>query len=383
MKILDGFLPFESQLMNGKTNKNPVADEEYKIFAAFSNLLTQQLTQTEEELVNNEQVELHLIIDDIAEVITKGLPEIDLEKLEEISYKVFPNQENVEKFIEDIKVLVSEVTHSGDSTLEKLNSQNIEDLVKNLIQGEMKESFSKPEQKFYSKNNYYDPKNEISVKTGNEKVVDLNNFRINNGNQSLFYGKNNNGTDLVANMSKEFPLDNEEIQLNEKFQPLTVDPNIRVNMEKLDMVTTNNLIQVPIEELGESILQLAYKNMNILKKGELTTGTMRLYPEELGQVTIELEMLKGDLSVRIVASNEAAFNHLQQNAKDLIQKFVEEGTYTEVSVDLNMGDTSQDTRDQNFQNHFALTSKSQQKQATDEEIIQYFETDKGNYNYKV
>lgn len=383
MKILDGFLPFELQLMNGKTNKKPAADEEYKIFAAFSNLLTQQLTQTEEKLVNTEQVELHLIIGDIAEVVTNGLPEIDLEKLEEISYKVFPNQENVEKFIEEVKALVREVTQSGDSTLEKVNSQNIGDLVKNLIQEELKESFSKPEQKFYSKNSYYDPQNEILVNKGNEKVVDLNNFRINNGFQSLFYGKNNNGTELVSNMGKELPLENEEIRLNEKFQPLTVDPNIRVNMEKLDTVTTNNLIQVPIEELGESILQLAYKSMNILKKGELTTGTIRLYPEELGQVTIELEMLKGDLSVRIVASNEAAFNHLQQNAKDLIQKFVEEGTYTEVSVDLNMGDTSQDTGDQNFQNHFALTSISQQKQATDEEIIQYFETNEGNYNYKV
>lgn len=119
----------------------------------------------------------------------------------------------------------------------------------------------------------------------------------------------------------------------------------------------------------------------ILKEGETTTSTIKLYPEELGEVNVllKLNQEQGVLTIRIVAGNEQAFNHLNEQGKELQQRF-ENASFSEVNVEFLMdsgnGDKEKDSY-QGFEKKFKLSEQES------EEEFEYKDLVNSTYNYKV
>lgn len=124
--------------------------------------------------------------------------------------------------------------------------------------------------------------------------------------------------------------------------------------------------------------ELVREMQNIFKRSGLgqTGGTNRLliklYPEHLGQIRIELVQVNGVMTARILASTALGKEMLDSQLNQLRQAFLQQNLQVErIDVSQTLQDTSRNDREQAFNQHFkrqGQEAESQQQQNDEEEM---------------
>lgn len=178
----------------------------------------------------------------------------------------------------------------------------------------------------------------------------------------LFYGRKNLTSQGKGEITEEVFANQLDINALQKSSVLaTADEEVNVS----------NILKTVTENLKDNIV--------ILKNGEITTTKLKLYPEELGEVNVQLELVKGQLNVRIIAASEQAFNHLQQQGKDLQDRFTND-SFSEVNIEFLMDSDTQEKENSQYKG-LNQGSKRHAKDIPNEE--EYVELVQSAYNYKV
>lgn len=178
----------------------------------------------------------------------------------------------------------------------------------------------------------------------------------------LFYGRKNIIPQGKAEVTEEASHNQLDINALQKSSTLAID---------VEEVNVSNILKAVTTELKDNIV--------ILKNGDITTSKLKLYPEELGEINVQLELVKGHLNVRIIAANEQAFNHLQEHGKDLHERF-ENASFSEVNVEFLMDSDKHEKENQQYKG-LSQSSKKHVKDSPNEE--EYVELVQSAYNYKV
>ena len=204
---------------------------------------------------------------------------------------------------------------------------------------------------------------------------------------SLFYGKNSKGST---------PLNLDTVVVVEPKEVAEVDGDLNDNINLANSLKTEVMSkpqfvmevdlqshETNINNLTEKIKEmLVPQSFKVLQMGDITTSTLRLYPKELGEVNVQLELIKGQLSIKIMATNENAYNYLNNNAKDLVQNINNNNSFSEVTVDFYMGDTAEGGKqDSQFEQFLKGTKRVVKEEVVEEQDVIEIKT--SNYNYKI
>ncbi|WP_042471922.1 flagellar hook-length control protein FliK [Bacillus ndiopicus] len=113
---------------------------------------------------------------------------------------------------------------------------------------------------------------------------------------------------------------------------------------------------------------------NLINRSQLsnTQGTMRLmlklYPENLGSIRIEIMQKDGMLTARLLATTAAGKELLDSNLQQLKTAFVAQNIQMErIDVSQALQDAERNMRDQSFFNNFFKQQNEEQEAQTDEE----------------
>ncbi len=135
-------------------------------------------------------------------------------------------------------------------------------------------------------------------------------------------------------------------------------------------------VENPNEARNETLLremQNIFKRSNFGQVGGANRLLIKLYPEHLGQVRVELLHTNGVLTARILASTALGKEMLESQLHQLRQAFLQQNVQVErIDIAQTLQDAPRSDRDQqSFQQHTGKEqdqSKEQQEQQSDEEM---------------
>lgn len=160
----------------------------------------------------------------------------------------------------------------------------------------------------------------------------------------------------------------------------TKDSSQQIVSGALGSITAKGeLSNVELENRNNSRNETLIKEMqNIFKRSNFgqTGGTNRLlvklYPEHLGQVRIELLQINGVMTARILASTALGKEMLDSQLHQLRSAFLQQNLQVErIDISQTLQDTSKNEREQAFNQHFTKEgqeTEEQHEQSDDEEM---------------
>ncbi|MFJ7933143.1 flagellar hook-length control protein FliK [Sporosarcina sp. NPDC096371] len=119
-------------------------------------------------------------------------------------------------------------------------------------------------------------------------------------------------------------------------------------------------------------MQNVFKRSNFGQTGGTNRLLIKLYPEHLGQVRIELLQVNGIMTARILASTAQGKEMLDSQLNQLRQAFLQQNLQVErIDISQTLQDTSRNDREKAFNQHFendGQEAESQQKQNDEEQL---------------
>ena len=166
-------------------------------------------------------------------------------------------------------------------------------------------------------------------------------------------------------------------QLTQTTQQTTVKQEtdttqVNANQQQTTTVTTKTVtVTLPAQPSSQSEA-LAKEIQNLLNRSQLSNnqGTMRLvlklFPENLGQIRIEVMQKDGILQARLLATTTAGKELLDSNLNQLKSAFVAQNIQMErIDVAQSLQDAERNNRDQNFLNNFFRQQQEEQEEKKD------------------
>lgn len=149
---------------------------------------------------------------------------------------------------------------------------------------------------------------------------------------------------------------------------------VNANQQQTTTVTTKTVtVTLPAQPSSQSEA-LAKEIQNLLNRSQLSNnqGTMRLvlklFPENLGQIRIEVMQKDGILQARLLATTTAGKELLDSNLNQLKSAFVAQNIQMErIDVAQSLQDAERNNRDQNFLNNFFRQQQEEQEEKKDGE----------------
>lgn len=147
----------------------------------------------------------------------------------------------------------------------------------------------------------------------------------------------------------------------------TIDINVsQAPMQKVESFTLTLPIAKPAQ--SEAFLKEMQEILNkaqISNAAGLTKLAIKLYPENLGSIRIELTQQNGVFTARLLASTALGRELLDNHAHQLKQAFVQQNIQVErLDIAQSLQDAERNTRDQGFLNNFY---KQQQQEGEEEQ----------------
>jgi flagellar hook-length control protein FliK len=146
-----------------------------------------------------------------------------------------------------------------------------------------------------------------------------------------------------------------------------------VGLQQQVMQTKTVTITLPAEKPAQSEALLK-EIQNLIQRSQLSgqQGNMKLFlklfPENLGQIRIELVQKDGVLTARLLATTAIGKELLENNLNQLKAGFVAQNIQMErIDVAQSLQDTDRNTRDQNFFNNFFRQQKEEDIEDKDED----------------
>ncbi|MFF5993317.1 flagellar hook-length control protein FliK [Lysinibacillus sp. KU-BSD001] len=143
------------------------------------------------------------------------------------------------------------------------------------------------------------------------------------------------------------------------------------NQQTATVTTKTVTVTLPAERSAQSEA-LAKEIQNLLNRSQLSNnqGTMRLvlklFPENLGQIRIELVQKDGLMHARLLATTAVGKELLDSNLNQLKSAFVAQNIQMErIDVAQSLQDAERNTRDQNFFNNFFRQQQEEQEEQKD------------------
>ncbi|MGM9945332.1 MAG: flagellar hook-length control protein FliK [Lysinibacillus sp.] len=149
---------------------------------------------------------------------------------------------------------------------------------------------------------------------------------------------------------------------------------VNANQQQATTVTTKTVtVTLPAQSSSQSEA-LAKEIQNLLNRSQLSNnqGTMRLvlklFPENLGQIRIEVMQKDGLMQARLLATTAAGKELLDSNLNQLKSAFVAQNIQMErIDVAQSLQDAERNNRDQNFLNNFFRQQQEEQEEKKDGE----------------
>ena len=149
---------------------------------------------------------------------------------------------------------------------------------------------------------------------------------------------------------------------------------VNANQQQTTTVTTKTVtVTLPAQPSAQSEA-LAKEIQNLLNRSQLSNnqGTMRLvlklFPENLGQIRIEVMQKDGILQARLLATTAVGKELLDSNLNQLKSAFVAQNIQMErIDVAQSLQDAERNNRDQNFLNNFFRQQQEEQEEKKDGE----------------
>nr|WP_255550930.1 flagellar hook-length control protein FliK [Sporosarcina sp. E16_8] len=123
-------------------------------------------------------------------------------------------------------------------------------------------------------------------------------------------------------------------------------------------------------------MQTIFKRSNFGQTGGTNRLLIKLYPEHLGQVRIELLQVNGIMTARILASTALGKEMLDSQLHQLRSAFLQQNLQVErIDVSQTLQDSTKNDRDQAFNQHFRKEGQEadEQQEQTDEEEMTFQE----------
>ena len=168
-------------------------------------------------------------------------------------------------------------------------------------------------------------------------------------------------------------------QLTQTTQQTTVKQEtdttqVNASQQQATTVTTKTVtVTLPAQPSSQSEA-LAKEIQNLLNRSQLSNnqGTMRLvlklFPENLGQIRIEVMQKDGLMQARLLATTAAGKELLDSNLNQLKSAFVAQNIQMErIDVAQSLQDAERNNRDQNFLNNFFRQQQEEQEEKKDGE----------------
>ncbi len=149
---------------------------------------------------------------------------------------------------------------------------------------------------------------------------------------------------------------------------------VNASQQQATTVTTKTVtVTLPAQPSSQSEA-LAKEIQNLLNRSQLSNnqGTIRLvlklFPENLGQIRIEVMQKDGLLQARLLATTAAGKELLDSNLNQLKSAFVAQNIQMErIDVAQSLQDAERNNRDQNFLNNFFRQQQEEQEEKKDGE----------------
>lgn len=149
---------------------------------------------------------------------------------------------------------------------------------------------------------------------------------------------------------------------------------VNANQQQTTTVTPKTVtVTLPAQPSAQSEA-LAKEIQNLLNRSQLSNnqGTMRfvlkLFPENLGQIRIEVMQKDGILQARLLATTAVGKELLDSNLNQLKSAFVAQNIQMErIDVAQSLQDAERNNRDQNFLNNFFRQQQEEQEEKKDVE----------------
>ena len=149
---------------------------------------------------------------------------------------------------------------------------------------------------------------------------------------------------------------------------------VNASQQQATTVTTKTVtVTLPAQPSSQSEA-LAKEIQNLLNRSQLSNnqGTMRLvlklFPENLGQIRIEVMQKDGLMQARLLATTAAGKELLDSNLNQLKSAFVAQNIQMErIDVAQSLQDAERNNRDQNFLNNFFRQQQEEQEEKKDGE----------------
>ncbi|MBE1553460.1 flagellar hook-length control protein FliK [Sporosarcina limicola] len=142
-----------------------------------------------------------------------------------------------------------------------------------------------------------------------------------------------------------------------------VTGNVVVSKGEVTLAELENRNNLRNEELVRE-MQNIFKRSNFGQTGGTNRLLIKLYPEHLGQVRIELLQVNGIMTARILASTALGKEMLESQLHQLKNAFMQQNLQVErIDVSQTLQDTSRNDRDQAFSQFF---KKEEQETADDQ-----------------
>ena len=149
---------------------------------------------------------------------------------------------------------------------------------------------------------------------------------------------------------------------------------VNANQQQATTVTTKTVtVTLPAQPSSQSEA-LAKEIQNLLNRSQMSNnqGTMRLvlklFPENLGQIRIEIMQKDGLLQARLLATTSAGKELLDSNLNQLKSTFVAQNIQMErIDVAQSLQDAERNNRDQSFLNNFFRQQQEEQEEKKEAE----------------
>mgnify|MGYP005611011339 CR=1 FL=1 len=149
---------------------------------------------------------------------------------------------------------------------------------------------------------------------------------------------------------------------------------VNASQQQATTVTTKTVtVTLPAQPASQSEA-LAKEIQNLLNRSQLSNnqGTIRLvlklFPENLGQIRIEVMQKDGLMQARLLATTAAGKELLDSNLNQLKSTFVAQNIQMErIDVAQSLQDAERNNRDQNFLNNFFRQQQEEQEEKKDGE----------------
>ncbi|WP_332648415.1 flagellar hook-length control protein FliK [Lysinibacillus sp. 54212] len=153
----------------------------------------------------------------------------------------------------------------------------------------------------------------------------------------------------------------------------TEAPQVNVNHQQTTTQTKTVTITLPAERSAQSEA-LVKEIQNLLNRSQISNqqGSMKLllklFPENLGQIRIELVQKDGIMTARLLASTAVGKELLDSNLQQLKTAFVAQNIQMErIDVAQSLQDAGRNLRDQNFFNNFFRQQGEEQEENKEDE----------------